>query len=169
MTENIFQIINENDIDEIIDDNPFRHIVIGIATKHLNKLIKLKHILSQLAKNNPNTICLYVDLIKFNYTTHKYTSNINGFGRVLFYFNKSELGKITDIEDDQSIIINSTFTNLNTQIKDVFHSNNTDDAEVEISSNIKKNKYSEINKVRQLHEIMQLEKIKKLKELEESL
>jgi hypothetical protein len=171
MNNNIFQVIHEDHINKIIKDNPYRHIVIGISNKILNKSINLKEVLLELSQNNKNAYCIYVDLLKYTATQHTYTTeltqntqeNEEDSGKVLFYFDNAELGNISNIVDNQSEEIISTFNDLNIQIKQIFNSASTKENE------IKKERYTEIEKIRQHQEITHLEKIKQLKELEENL
>ena len=85
MTNNIFRVLNEGDLEEILEINKFKVVVVMYSNKNCGPCKKIKPQFVSLAKEHPNSYFVYVDLGDFKITDNKYTKYISGTPQFVFY------------------------------------------------------------------------------------
>lgn len=91
---NIYQVINEKDIDEILFDHKPVVTVLMIASKNCKPCSNVKPLFIKLSKENSKFFFVYVDLTNFTPTEGKYTKHVKGTPYFSFYYNLTECGNV---------------------------------------------------------------------------
>lgn len=198
MNSNFYKIERETYIDEIMEQNPFKLIVLMFSVESnfdipsLNNTFEInKHIKHNL-NNETDSIFLFVNLGKYAIKTNKYSQYItkNSLPYTSFYFNTNLLARVTSTEKDVFI---STYDKIKEQIKEHIElikkkkeekSEDENQNEVEnkesnsdkskdmenLTSHIRQQrKLEEIEKLKQQYLINELTKLKKAKEIQEQM
>jgi thiol-disulfide isomerase/thioredoxin len=103
MDQNIFQVINENHLEEIINQNRQTLIVIMLSSKECPpcKTIKPKFITS--SKQNKDIMYIYIDRTNYTGVTGKYLEKFLYTPTFIFYFNCHEIGSIEGAQEQTLI------------------------------------------------------------------
>lgn len=110
---NIFRVLNENDLEEIFRDNPFKLIVVAYITKTIDDEKIIKKCLLDMASTNPLSIFVYIDMDDYVSQTQLDTSELPL--TKIFIYNR-ELFAITGLNTTQ---IKQTFTKAFEKSKDI--------------------------------------------------
>jgi hypothetical protein len=198
MSSNFYKIEKEIHIDEILEKNPYKLVVLIFSFEHptfnkqvLNETYKLKKYIKNKLNNDDNTIYLYINLQKYIIKENKYSQNItkDSLPYVSFYFNSNHIARILNGEEE---VFMNTLVKLKDHLKDHFkiakennqfeQTNNIQNNENENTTEIKESdqqnlteqirqqrKLEEIEKLKQQYLINELTKLKKAKEIQEKL
>ena len=114
---NIFQVLSESDLNEIIIDHGDKLLTVMHSVKNdipnVN-FVKLKYEFVELAKQNPESFFAFVNLNEFiTKNDMKVNSLMNILPRFVFYFAKTEVASINRASKNT---LHSTFTQLKTKI-----------------------------------------------------
>lgn len=115
MTQNIFQVTNETHLNNIIEDNPQKIILIMYSTKNCKPCKDFKPKFINMAKKNPNTLFIYVDNTKYNIESNKYFGKLESTPTFIFYFSGIELGVIVGANEG---VITTTLSNFEQKIEE---------------------------------------------------
>lgn len=150
---NYYRVNSEDDLDEIINKNEFRLVMIFFSAKKpplipINVDIYIKKLLKhELSKKYNDNIFIYVDLLDYKLrSTDKYVNRVtkNELPYVEFYYNKRLIGNITNINKDIEKLFD-TLDKLNNSILEKVFSNHKVSVE-ETKNIINSNSNSESNK-----------------------
>lgn len=94
--QNIYRVVNEEHLIEILERNLFRIVMVSFGTKQLGGHIFKKYLVD-MAKKYPNSIFLYVDLDQYE-TQRKI--NLITVPTTIIYFNKNQCGQIPKMNFD---------------------------------------------------------------------
>ena len=97
MNKNVFQVKNENDIMEIINDNLDKIIIIFYITL-FDEIDKLKKYIIDIANLNKELIILYIDMLDYIGGNKLIIRNIP---MVMFYYNKKHQLDMTMLDYDE--------------------------------------------------------------------
>ena len=138
MTNNIYRVINEQDLNEILSENSHRLVCIVFLTKYADSQLNIKKCLIKLAYENPNNFFVYIDLNSFVFTEKRFTferlpityyyldneevANVQGNNVDKIYDTFNQLIKLIN----QKISENKTTVNINTNF---FNSKNQQQVE----------------------------------------
>ncbi len=123
MNSNFFKIEREAHIDDIIEKNPYKLIVLIFSVESnfniptLNNTFQLKKHIKYNLNNDEDTIFLFINLQKYAIKTNKYSQYItkDSLPYSSFYFNSNLLARITSTEKEVFI---STYEKIKEQIKE---------------------------------------------------
>ena len=196
MNSNFYKIEKEIHIDEIMEKNPYKLIVLIFSFEHpafnkevLNHTFKLKKFIKNNLNKDADTIYLYINLQKYILRENKYSQHItkDSLPYISFYFNSNHLARILNCEND---VFMETLQKIKEQLKEHFkmakekelntgdNVNNETNADTqektEDHENLKEQirqqrKLEEIEKLKQQYLINELTKLKKAKEIQEKL
>ena len=107
MTNNIYRVINEPDLNEILLDNSHRLVCVVFLTKNADPQLNIKKCFIQMAYENPNNFFIYIDLNSFTFTEKRFT-----FDRLptTFYYLDNE--EIANVQGNNVHKIYDTFNQL---------------------------------------------------------
>jgi hypothetical protein len=100
---NIFRVLTESDLDEIVQDNQKNLVMIMFSSQTCEETMKLKAQYVDVSNLNQDCFFVYVDLNDFIEQTHKYTKDIKHNMQFSFYFNLSEIGYVTGTKFDSFV------------------------------------------------------------------
>lgn len=103
MATNIFQVLKESDLDEIIDDHPRNLILVMFSSKTCAPCMSIKPTFISLANKNPDCFFVYIDVPSFTCDTNKYSNKIEMTPTFVFYFNNQEVGNVTGAQEESLI------------------------------------------------------------------
>ncbi len=199
MSINFYKVEKEIHIDEILEKNPNKLIVLLFSLENpnfnkevINNTFKLKKYIKNNLNNDNDTIYLYVNLQKYIVKENKYSNYITkeSLPYLSFYFNFNQLARI--LNSEETIFVN-TLTKLKGLIKENTKENNTENNNESENENINTNtnndnteqndttqqnlteqirqqrKLEEIEKLKQQYLINELTKLKKAKEIQEKI
>ena len=108
MSNNLYQVINEQHLNEIFQDNPRKLIILMFSSKTCGpcKLIKPKFV--ELSKNHPDCFFIYIDVNNFNDITQKYTHNVSHTPHFNFYFDDTVISTIVGAHEQSLIEVLTT-------------------------------------------------------------
>ena len=112
-TPNIFQVVSETHLDEILDKYSQNIVVIMFSSKSCPPCMMVKPKFINLSKTNPDCFFVYVDLSSFDQPTHKYDSEIKCTPTFVYYFNKYQVASVTGPYETQIVKV---IQNLRNQI-----------------------------------------------------
>uniref|UniRef100_A0A6C0ABW2 Thioredoxin domain-containing protein n=1 Tax=viral metagenome TaxID=1070528 RepID=A0A6C0ABW2_9ZZZZ len=141
---NIFQVINENDLSQIVDNSQDKLVVVMFTNyTSFDKVLsyKLKKAFFDVSKAYITNIFIYVDLNNFDGNPERFTQDLK-IPRFCFYFNKDPLGNVqglnlnifvqqldfinSKLEEIKNIKISENKSNMNTEnIENTNNTNNT--------------------------------------------
>lgn len=155
---NIFRVLNENDLVEILNSYTTKMIVISFISKTSDTNCGIKKALVKLSQENPENIFLYIDVHNYLQTNSILINHIQGVPTTFFYYANEEIAcakgnHISDIVD--------TFYLLIKKISPSQEQKDHQDSPHEIA-------FKKLNEVKQQLLLTQLERLKKMKEIEES-
>jgi thiol-disulfide isomerase/thioredoxin len=108
MQDNIFQVINENHLDEILNDHPQNLVVIMYSSKNCGHSKTIKPKFTNLSKTQNDCFYIYIDLTNFTKTTNKYFAGFEFTPTFLFYFGGKKIAFIEGAHE-QSLLNTITF------------------------------------------------------------
>ena len=122
MNSNFFKIEREAHLDEIIEKNPYKLIILIFSIENnfeipvLNNTYNLKKHIKHNLNNDTDTIFLLIDLQKYAIKTNKYSQYITkgSLPYSSFYFNSNLLARVTSTEKE---VFLSTYEKIKEQIK----------------------------------------------------
>ena len=91
---NLFRVGNDTDLDEIITKNTDKLILLMIGSKNCPQSTVVKPKFIDLAKNDQESLFVFIDITKFTEINKKYLSDLQGTPKFVFYFNTTNLGCI---------------------------------------------------------------------------
>ncbi len=197
MSSNFYKIEKEIHIDEILEKNPYKLVVLIFSFENptfnkqiLNETFKLKKYIKNKLNNDNDTIYLYINLQKYIIKENKYSQHItkDSLPYVSFYFNFNHIARILNGEEE---IFANTLSKLKDHLKDHFkiakekeNNSNIENVNIENNDNTEmkesdqqnlteqirqQRKLEEIEKLKQQYLINELTKLKKAKEIQEKL
>jgi len=113
MENNLFQLLNENDVDEIMEDNQQTLIVAMFSSTTSTPCKQIKPIFVDLSKRYNDCIFLYIDINNFKNTNYKFTKNIEATPKFVFYIGSDQIAFITGAHEKQLV---DNFTTLKLRI-----------------------------------------------------
>jgi len=136
MTNNIYRVINEPDLNEILLDNSHRLVCIVFLTKNADPQLNIKKCFIQMASENPNNFFIYIDLNSFTFTEKRFT--FNRLPTTFYYLDNEEIANVQGNNTDkiydtfnqliklinQKISENKTTVNINTSFFNAENSQN---------------------------------------------
>lgn len=115
MSQNIFQVTSETHLNNIIEDNPQKIVLIMYSTKNCKPCKEFKPKFISMAKKNTNTLFIYVDNTKYNVETNKHFNKLTSTPSFLFYFSGIELGVVVGANETT---IATTLANFEQKIEE---------------------------------------------------
>jgi thiol-disulfide isomerase/thioredoxin len=115
MEQNIFQVVDESHIDEILSQHLQELCVIMYSSKTCPPCRKIKPKFINLAKQHKNIFFIYVDITNFQITSNKYFKEYLHTPTFLFYIGEN---KVAFIEGAREQILNETLQQLNHKIEE---------------------------------------------------
>ncbi len=170
MNSNFYKIEREAHIDEIMEQNPYKLIVLIFSVESnfeipaLNNTFEInKHIKHNLNEDF-DSIFLFINLAKYAIKTNKYSQYItkNSLPYTSFHFNTNLLARITSTEKDVFI---STYDKIKEQIKEHIELVKKKKEENNLGTNDDKNKNEETNEVNELNKESNSDKSKDMENL----
>jgi hypothetical protein len=136
MTNNIYRVINEPDLNEILLDNSHRLVCFVFLTKNADPQLNIKKCFIQMAYENPNNFFIYIDLNSFTFTEKRFT--FDRLPTTFYYLDNEEIANVQGNNVDkiydtfnqliklinQKISENKTTVNINTNFFNNQPSNN---------------------------------------------
>ncbi len=102
MSKNIFQVTEEMHLDNIMNDNMHKLILIMYSSKMCAPCKQYKPKFVELSKTNKDIFFVYIDTSNYKATENKYFKTCNVTPMFLYYFNNTECARIVGV-DEQSI------------------------------------------------------------------
>jgi thiol-disulfide isomerase/thioredoxin len=99
MTNNIFRVMNNNDLTEILQDHAQKLVVAMYSSQECGPCINFKPKFVAYAKVNPDIFFVYIDINNFKDPQHQYLSNVNATPKFIFYFNTHMIGDIVGADE----------------------------------------------------------------------
>lgn len=103
MSNNIFQVITQKDLDEIIDEHSGSLIVLMYSSKSCPACVTIKPAFISMAKSNNDCFFVYIDVNRFEDPTQKYTKGISHIPRFAYLYNKQEISTIIGADEEKMI------------------------------------------------------------------
>ena len=113
MANNIFQVLKETDLDEIMNDHTQNLVIVMYSTKTCGPCMRIKPKFVSLSRENTDCFFVYIDLNIFEDTSFKYTRSVRGTPKFSYYFNNVEIACVMGA--DESVVV-STLANLKNKI-----------------------------------------------------
>lgn len=154
MANNIFQVINENHLSEILENNVKTLTVVMMSSKECPPCKAFKPRFVAFSKEHQDCLFVYIDILNYKNLTNKYTTDLKSTPTFYFYFNETRLAVITGAHDQT---INNTILTIKEKIEQNKKEFQQKDAQ------LSKQKQTEIQQVQ--IEDKKLELLKKLKEM----
>lgn len=101
MNQNLFKVLSEEDMDEILDDNSRRIVVVMYASKTRGKSMKLDF--AKIAEKNKDTFFVYLDVNDYKDKTYKYTKDLERLPKFVLYYNHDMAAHV--IGEDKDALI----------------------------------------------------------------
>jgi len=92
---NIFQAVSETDLDAILGDNMTNIVVIMFSSKTCGPCMNIKPSFIRLAKANVDSTFIYIDVTNYKDITRKYTNEVTGTPKFVYYFNNQEVASVS--------------------------------------------------------------------------
>lgn len=108
MEQNIYRVINESQIDEILEDNKQKLVVLMYSAKTCGpcKLFKPKFV--ALANQHKDVLFIYIDRLQFTIGANKYFKKYESTPTFLYYFGNQELAYVVGVHETS--IVSTIFT-----------------------------------------------------------
>lgn len=110
---NIFQVVNADDLEEILDDNLLKLVVVMFSSKQCLPCKNIKPVFIELSKKNSDCFFVYIDLTNFKDNRLAVTESIEGTPQFIYYYDKQEIANV--VGGDKEVLVN-TFNSLNDKI-----------------------------------------------------
>ncbi len=138
MLSNIYQVINESDLDEIFTNHSDKIIIVMYAKRKCKPCRKFKSTFVEISKKYNESIFLYIDVENFE-NTGKYISKIKSTPTFKYYYDNEQLVTICGpdkkiFEEKLNIVLNSLKAYKHQNNDDV--KNDANDANVDITNNV---------------------------------
>jgi hypothetical protein len=133
---NIYQVIDERDIDEILRANTNKLVVMMFSMIGCSSCKEMKPLFVNMSKQHTESIFIYVCINKFNETDKKYTNWVQYYPSFSYYFKLNEISRFTGGDFNKLI---QTFSYL----------------KIEINKNIQLNSPQQIYQQPQIQQIQQ--------------
>ena len=98
-TNNLFQVIKEGDLDEILNDHLHELTVIMYSARDCMPSKTILPTFVNTAKEKPNCFFVYIDKDSYEDTTRKYTEKIKCTPRFSYYYNNQEIAYVIGKDD----------------------------------------------------------------------
>ena len=89
--QNLFQVLNEDDLDEILEDNNDILTVILFSAKWCGPCRKTKPSYIKFSKENKKSFFVYINIDTYSDNKFNYMSNVNNIPHFEFYYQKNLL------------------------------------------------------------------------------
>lgn len=119
---NLYRVVHENDLDEILLENAHRLVAIMFVTKTIDAQLQLKKCLMQLASENPNNFFVYIDVNSYTTTNNRLTKKIEKMPSTYLYLDNEEAACV---QGNQPKLIYETFLQLAKKIEEMNGNENT--------------------------------------------
>jgi thiol-disulfide isomerase/thioredoxin len=116
MVNNLFQVLKEPDLDEIIEDHPENIVLIMFSSKTCGPCMSIRPKFISMANENPDCFFVYVDIPSFQNTTGKYTSNVEGTPNFVFFFNTQQIASVMGAQEETLV---ATLRHLKMKIQEM--------------------------------------------------
>lgn len=136
---NLFQVIDENDLDEILNEHRDNLVVIMFSSKMCTHCKKIKPKFVDLSTNNKDCLFIYIDLDNFKDTSTKYTQNIQHIPHFVYYLNNTSLSVISGANEE-------AISKVLVFLKDKINVKKKEILEREVSSGSNSNSKTELSK-----------------------
>jgi len=183
---NVFKVIDEYSLDEILSDNK-RQLVLIIFTANTINNSEIKKCLLNLAKQHTDAFFTIIDVDKFANATYKYVRTAKPLPKASFYFGFEEVANIYGTQTDSFVndiraVFQSLKNELNERSISMSEKSQTDRSfdhsseEKNTENIIRMQQLKQFNNLEAMHKMIQLQKkhnieqlqqIQKIKELEE--
>ncbi len=114
MAQNIFQVVNETHLDNIMHDNMQKLIVVMYSSSMCKPCKMYKPKFVTLSKTNPNVLFIYIDVTKYDASENKYFKECESFPTFLYYFSNTLVAYVKGV-DENGII--TTMASINQKIE----------------------------------------------------
>ena len=99
MANNIFRVMNNNDLTEILQDHSQKLVVVMYSSQSCGPCINFKPKFITYAKANPETFFVYIDINNFKDPKHQYLANVNATPKFSFCFNLHVIGDVVGADE----------------------------------------------------------------------
>jgi len=161
MTNNIYQVIKEKDLNEIINDHPQDLLLIMYSSKTCGPCKKIKPLFINMSKENEDSFFVYIDINNYDGDISKYTNGFEGTPKFSFYFNKNEIAIIYGANEQ---VLKDTYMKLKMKILEKMREfieqeeqkkHNENKQHIENDKTDNKNNIEKIELLKKLHELTQ--------------
>lgn len=101
MTNNIYQVLNEKDLDEILMNYPHNLSIIMFSSKTCMPCKKFKPYFVSGAQKFKDCFFIYIDLHQFEQTEYKYTKDVECTPKFIFYFDNKPIADMLGGDKDK--------------------------------------------------------------------
>lgn len=99
MNQNIFQVINEDHIEEILDQNRQSLIIVMLSSKNCPPCKEFKPKFISLSKQYRDILFVYIDRTNYRLTQGKYFQEFEFTPTFVFFFNKNKIMDIVGVHE----------------------------------------------------------------------
>jgi len=103
MSQNIFQVVNEGHVDEILNNHQQELVIIMLSSKTCGPCKLIRPVFIQLAKQNIDCVFIYIDTTNYIPSRHQYTGDCDATPKFDFYFNKTRIAFVKGAFQDKLI------------------------------------------------------------------
>ena len=93
-TTNLYQVIKEEDLNEILEDNIRKLVVIMFSSKDCIPCMNILPKFVETAEQKLDCFFVYINIHKYTDTSKKYTEKLKCTPRFAYYYNKQELAYV---------------------------------------------------------------------------
>ena len=110
MSSNIYQVLKEVDLNEILNDQSQSLVLVMFSAKNCKPCSQIKPKFINLSKENPKSHFVYIDVDNFENNTFE----IQGTPKFLFYFDNQVIAEILGAQEES---LSNTFSNIKNKIE----------------------------------------------------
>ena len=103
MEQNIFQVVKEDHLDEILTNYMQNLVLIMLSSKICGPCKTIKPKFVDLSKKNKDTVFIYIDRDNYEVTQNRYFTQFKFTPTFIFYFGKNQIAFIEGAHEDALI------------------------------------------------------------------
>jgi len=134
-TNNIYQVLNEDDLEEIMNDYKQNLIITMYSSTSCGPCKMIKPTFVNISKDNPDCFFIYVNVEEFKEKKFTYTRNITAYPTFIFYLNNTEIGIVIGAQKEALV---NTLQQIKNKIQEIVNSVEEEELEELDQLNIQK-------------------------------